>query len=336
MSIQVQSVSIRGKQCNLPAVQIGQDAVAVITGTMLKVASIHDEAWLEPKCIPEPAVVIEKLRQAAVRPDVFTFSQRLPDTAPKYPYRMEWDNLAVARFGSHTEWFENSINKSARKHIRKSAKEGVRVEVVPFTDDLVRGICSVYNDTEIRQGRRFWHYSKDFETVKAENASYLERSIFIGAFYENELIGFIKCVFSEKVADLMQIVAKQEYFHKYPMNALLSKTVEICEQKGIGYLTYGEYVAGNKLQSSLMEFKRRNGFEKVDIPRYYLPLTVKGRIYMALNLHKGIRAWIPPSIWSLTVALREKWYDRKEKRSTRPQEGEPGMQKSGNLQQEEP
>ena len=39
-----------------------------------------------------------------------------------------------------------------------------------------RGISNVYNETPIRQGRKFWHYGKSFDQVKAANATYLDRS----------------------------------------------------------------------------------------------------------------------------------------------------------------
>ena len=60
------------------------------------------------------------------------------------------------------------------------------------------------------------------------------------------------------------------------MNALIAKAAEVCEQKGISHLIYGQFIYGNKRRSSLVEFKRRNGFEQVNFPRYYIPLTLKG------------------------------------------------------------
>ena len=136
----------------------------------------------------------------------------------------------------------------------------------------------------MRQSRPFWHYGKDFERIKREHATYIERSEFIGAFFEGELIGFIKMVYVDRLAWIMAILALNSHYDKRPMNALLAKAMEICVQKESGYFVYGNYIYGNKKDSSLVEFKRRNGFERVDFPRYYVPLTLKGKIYVSVEI----------------------------------------------------
>jgi hypothetical protein len=57
----------------------------------------------------------------------------------------------------------------------------------------------------------------------------------------------------------------------------------------------------------LGEFKIRNGFQKIDLPRYYVPLTAKGRIAFALKLHRGVRGMLPPGFKAQLVELRSKW-----------------------------
>ena len=132
----------------------------------------------------------------------------------------------------------------------------------------------------------------------------MDRSVFIGAFYENELVGFIKIIFDEEVASLMQILSKSSYFCKRPNNALLSKAVEVCVQKQARYLTYGRYVYGRKEQSSLIEFKRSLGFRKLDIPCYYVPLTILGRVGLKMKLHKGLTNLLPGSFGTSLIQLR--------------------------------
>ena len=68
---------------------------------------------------------------------------------------------------------------------------------VPFDDVLVKGIWEIYNETPVRQGREFPHYGKDLETVHREEATFLDRSVFIGAFLQERLIGFVKLVADE-------------------------------------------------------------------------------------------------------------------------------------------
>jgi hypothetical protein len=67
----------------------------------------------------------------------------------------------------------------------------------PFDDKLVAGIWEIYNESPIRQRRRFPHYGKDLETVRREEATFLDSSVFIGAFFVDKLIVFVKLVADE-------------------------------------------------------------------------------------------------------------------------------------------
>ena len=152
------------------------------------------------------------------------------------------------------------------------------VREIPFDDALVRGIHSVYNESPIRQGKRFWHYGKDLEAVRRMNGTFLDRSIFIGAYFQDNLIGFVKLVSDEDrgQAGLMQIVSMIQHRDKAPTNALLAQAVRSCTERGISYLWYANFTYGNKQRDSLADFKRHNGFQKVGLPRYYVPLTGRG------------------------------------------------------------
>jgi hypothetical protein len=310
-------VSVKGTRRSLRAIPICPGATVVVRGHLLTVGEIHDEFWLPRRVLPTPEEVIAKLRGNPERPDVFTFAQGLTDLSPHYSYHLESENLAVAQFASHEEWFENKVNRSVRKHVRKAAREGIVVEPVSFSDDLVRGIEAIYNELPVRQGRPFWHYGKSFEDVKADNATYLERSIFVGAREGTQLVGFIKMVVVDPgVAAIMQILSMVSHFEKRPTNALLSKAVEICAAHGISYLIYGEYVYGTKEESSLIEFKRNNGFLRVDVPRYYVPLTAKGRFALRAGLHKHWTQAVPPRLRLVLTNVRARWHALKQLRPT--------------------
>jgi hypothetical protein len=173
----------------------------------------------------------------------------------------------------------------------------------------VEGIRRIYNESPVRQGTAFWHYQKDFETVKRENSTYLSRSAFIGAYFGDELIGFIRMVYRGKVALTLQVISQKSHFDKKPMSALIGKAIEVCEAKGITHLVYGNYIYGSGA-NSLTEFKRRNGFEEVLVPRYYVPLTIKGRVALALNLHHGVANRVPRPVRDRLRAIRASWHAR--------------------------
>ena len=195
-----------------------------------------------------------------------------------------------------------------RQNVKKSVKRGVSTRTVPFDDQLVRGIHDIFNESPIRQGRPFWHYGKDFETVKRETSHCLDRSEFIGAYCQDELIGFIKLLYTGKVADVVIIVSKQKHFDKRPTNALLAKAVEVCVQRRISFLTYAKFSYGNKTNSSLADFKRHHGFEQVLFPRYYIPLTLKGKIAERLKLYRNLQEMLPEKVIAVLVKARSRLY----------------------------
>jgi hypothetical protein len=103
----------------------------------------------------------------------------------------------------------------------------------------------------------------------------------------------------------MQVISRMEHFDKAPNNALLAKTVSECSSKGIEYLTYGAYsYRGNGGTSSLTDFKRANGFFEMEVPRYYVPLTLKGALTLKTGLHRERSMILPAGITDQLVKLR--------------------------------
>jgi hypothetical protein len=102
---------------------------------------------------------------------------------------------------------------------------------------------------------------------------------------------------------ITQILSKKEHFDKRPNNALIAKAIEVCEAEGRSHFIYGSFVYHDP-DSSLTEFKRRNGFESVQLPRYYIPLTLKGKIALGLGLHRGIARNTPKPVLKLFLKVR--------------------------------
>lgn len=278
-------------------------------GRWLKIAQIHDEIWQEGAFLENPRTFLSALRQSGLKADIFTFAQSLPDKEPKHAFHLEWDNLAVAPTSDFKAWWE-SLPQESRKNVRRAERRGVLVKLVELDDELVAGIKKIYDETPIRQGRRFWHYGKELSTIKKENSSYLDRSQFIGAYFQDELIGFIKIVFVGTTARIMQILSRNDHFDKRPTNALLARAAEVCNQRGIQHFIYGQYIYGKKANSQITEFKRRTGFEQVLVPRYYIPLTWKGRLALATKMHRGVKNLLPEKITETLSRLRLKIYER--------------------------
>ena len=307
MKVERAEIRIAGKTLYAPSAEICGRTV-VVTGKWLRQAAIKDEDVVEGEIVEDPAVFLDELKRSGLQADIFSFSQKIPDTTPKYSYPFEWDNWAGIPITSYHDWWEKRLPQESRRNVRRAAKRGVVVRAAQFDEEFVRGIMGIYNETPIRQGRRFWHFGKDFETVKMENETYLDRSDFIGAYFNDELIGFIKIIYVDQMATLIQIISKIEHQDKRPTNALLAKAVEVCDKKGAKFLLYTKFIYDGNASSPLTEFKRRNGFEEIRYPRYAVPLTVKGALAVRANIHKGVRRLIPVPILVWLKSLRSRLY----------------------------
>lgn len=281
-----------------------------IQGRLLRIARISGEKYL---FLDDPEPMLDGLRKSGIRIDLFTFIQKLSDTSPKYPYPMEWDNFAALRVSTFDHWWKEQINNKARNAARQAERKGVVIQEAPFDEALVRGIWEVYNETPVRQGKRNAHYGKDIATVYKEEATHLDRSIFIGAFLNKKIIGFIKLVYDESrtQAGLMNIVSMISHRDKAPTNALLAQAVRSCAERGITYLVYSNFAYGKKQRDSLSDFKEHNGFQRIDVPRYYVPLNRIGSVSFCLGLHKKFSDYLPEFLLARVREVRKAWHNRK-------------------------
>jgi hypothetical protein len=60
-------------------------------------------------------------------------------------------------------------------------------------------------------------------------------------------------------------------------------------------------------------FKKSNGFERFDVPRYHVPLTLKGRLALSTKLHGGVRNIIPESVQDRLRDVRNRYYQKAKK-----------------------
>jgi hypothetical protein len=298
-------IRIEGKTHKVPAICVDGRTI-IVTGRWLKLASVQDELFLEGEPVSDPEFFVREIKARKLRADVFAFSQKLTDNEAKYRYPREWDNAAAVTLNSYETWWER-IPQESRKNVRRASKRGVIVKSVELNDEFIQGVMEIYNESPIRQGMRFWHYGKDFATVKMETATFPDNSEFIGAYFHCELIGFIKVVYLGQIAALMAIVSKNSHHDKRPTNALIAKAIAICCSKKCSHLVYGKYTYGNKTDSPLQDFKRRNGFEEVRFPRYHVPLTWKGRIAVKMKLHLGLSGLLPARVIAVLVNLRSRF-----------------------------
>ncbi len=298
-------ISTQGKWRSTPALAIAGKHL-IIVGKWLKKAIVHDEEWL-PTTIDDPeswCALIREQRKSGFAADLFVFTQKIPEVTPKFSYPMEMVSIAAIRIDSFDNWWRK-LPQESRKNVRRAQRRGVSVEVRSFSDDLIASIVGVNNDSPYRQNKAFTHFGKTFEEVKKDHSSFVDRCDFVCAYADGDLIGFLKLVYRGDIASILQLLPKLSESDKRPANAMLAKAVEICAQRGVSHITYGMYNYGNKGHSSLREFKERNGFEEILTPRYFVPLTLKGRLCIRANLHQGLRGLLPAQVLTMLSAVRK-------------------------------
>jgi hypothetical protein len=251
--------------------------------------------------LADPMIVINELRRTPRPVDVLTFVPELYSDTPVYPFHHEIASAAVLPIPSFQDWWDG-IGFKARNKIRKAEKCGVELRLTELNDDLAKGVEAIYNESPIRQGKRFVHYGKQSGAIKEELSSFLDRAFFLGAYYRSALIGFAKLVEGANILRTVHIIARLSERDKPVMDLLIAKSVELCDKRRIPRLQYGSWSRGG-----LGAFKLKHGFERVDFPRYFVPLTIWGRILLRLTLHRSIRDHMPDAYIDRFVALRSKW-----------------------------
>jgi hypothetical protein len=302
--IHKETIRLRGVPVTRDSVRI-KNLTFVISGKLITTAHFTDkDEWLRD--VEDPDEVVRELKSAPAKIDLFRFWQRIPESEAKFGYYKEWRQIAAMPINDYQHWLKKQISPSARNKIKKTQKFGVAIQETRLSDELVRGIMEIFNQSPVRRGKLFWHYGKDFETVKKEMSLDLQDSVFITAYHENELIGFIKLHLTDRYAMITLILDKTAHRDKAPMNGMIAKAVEVCAQRKIPYIAYTVWRRGEHGQ-----FQESNGFEKIPVPEYFVPLTRRGQLALRLGLHRGVRGLIPEKAMIRLLALRGNWYSWK-------------------------
>ena len=112
------------------AIRTAGAEVVVVAGDSGKASAIRAEGF---EFVGDPDAALKALRESGVRVDLFTFTQSLPNTSPKYGYPIEWHNVAALPVSTFDHWWKHQINDKTRNMVRRAEKKGVTVREVPLT-----------------------------------------------------------------------------------------------------------------------------------------------------------------------------------------------------------
>ena len=150
-------ISVRGRIITVPSVDIGGHTIVLSPG-WLSMAEVKDEAWLVGDVVVEPEACFAAIAAANLKADLFTFTQKLPNTTPRYGYAMEWEDVAAIRTSDFDSWWQR-VPQETRKNVRRAARRGVEVRDVQL-GEILDGIVEINNESPVRQARSFWHHAK--------------------------------------------------------------------------------------------------------------------------------------------------------------------------------
>lgn len=268
-----------------------------VDGRLFRTARLRHEKF---EFVKDPLRMIEKFRQGRPIADLFTFVQENYDEHSYPEFIKELDGESYLSITTHEQWWK-ALDFKVRNKIRKAQKSGVELRPATLTDEFVKGVQGIYNESPLRQGRKFIHYGKSFAAIKNDLSSFPECTSFVGAYYQSELIGFMKLFEGKNVLRTVHIIAKLAHRDKPVMDALVSRAVEICEQKKLCYLNYGSWTGGG-----LGDFRIKHGFKRFDMTRYFVPLTFVGKLMLKLKLHRRLRDRLPEKFVDILLSFRKR------------------------------
>jgi hypothetical protein len=225
--------------------------------------------------------------------DLFTFVQRsFMQHERRYLFLKENECIALLKISSFDNWWNFQANKKTRNLVRKAQKSGVIVEPVEENEDFARDVLRIYDETPIREGRRFGRYRTMNLAVLGRGFRNLRNSDLLGAYVNRQLIGFMWIIYGDKVAELENCLSLIQHRDKAPMNMLMAEAVRRCSKKGVHFLVYEKfgYLPG------LDSFKMHNGFKRCVTTRYFVALSQRGSLAIKLKMHKDIAYSLSPRL----------------------------------------
>jgi hypothetical protein len=208
----------------------------------------------------------------------------------KRGFHTEIETIGLLPISTYETWLK-SIGKRARQDIKRSERRGVRIRKVHVDERFLRDAFAIYNETPIRQGRRYAGYGISLQGLRRKFSD--SKCELLGAYDESKLIGLLWMMPGDRVAEMGSFVHLVSERHKLPTNALIAAAVNDCCERGLHFLVYP---AAFGFQPGLDEFRLRMGFKPFTVPRYYVPLTRRGYTSIKLRIHRPIQYAVPSAI----------------------------------------
>ena len=155
----------------------------------------------------------------------------------RYSFPSINESVSLLRINSFDNWWRLQIRSEERNRIKRAERKGIVVRLAEIDENFISSSQKIYNETPIRQGRRYTGYGLSLKAV-SEKFSNLKQSDVFGAYYRDELVGLLWMVYGNSVVRIRSFVSLVQHRDKSPNNALMAEGVRRSFEKGFRFIVY--------------------------------------------------------------------------------------------------
>ncbi len=177
-------------------------------------------------------------------------------------YKFYFHPVAVICIPDSIESYLKNIGAKSRNMNKKAEKSFIFCKVFNWNEKLDE-IFEINKSSPNRQGREmdksYTLYPKKLENLNESDYSIIH----IGAFIEENLIGYVELYIYGNFAMTNRILGHKNYLKFGVMNLMIKKCVEYAIENSIEYINY--LTMQNRKYNSLSAFKNRVGFREYSL-----------------------------------------------------------------------
>jgi len=170
--------------------------------------------------------------------------------------------VAIIKVPKDIEEYLKLIGAKSRNMNKKAQKSGIKCRIFNWNEYL-DDIYEINRSSSVRQGREMDSSYKEYPKKVKKQDSDDFRVIYIGAFKDEKLVGYIELYIYGNFAMINRILGHKEYLKFGIMNLLMKTCVEYSIDNGVEYINYLTMM--NRNNNSLSAFKYRVGFREYSL-----------------------------------------------------------------------
>lgn len=178
------------------------------------------------------------------------------------------------------------IKRGHRYNIKKSTREGCKVEIASNASKKIGNFIKVYYLTmDKNKAPKKYYFSTEFINSHLS----LLNALLVEVKYKNEVIGASIFIYGDKIVHYHLSGATHGFRGLYPSDLTLWEATKWAKENDFKYLHLG---GGRGKNDSLFEFKR--GFSKITLPFYIGKRIFNMKVYQKLlNLNSSSNGYFP-------------------------------------------